>query len=73
MKTSEDAGLSIEQGEQLSRQLSSGQLDFQSFDSGYNDSANAGLLYASNLLNPSFPGFHVVDGGAVVNQLFPIS
>jgi hypothetical protein len=61
------------EGVQMVSQLASGQLDFLNFDSGYNDAANEGALYASNLLAPSFPGWHVVDGGAVATNLFPIS
>ena len=61
------------QGVQMVSQLASGQLDLLSFDSGYNDAPNEGSLYASNLTNPSFPGWHPIDGGAVTNALFPIS
>jgi hypothetical protein len=61
------------QGVQMVSQLPSGQLDFQSYNSAYNDTANDGVLYASNLLTPSFSGFHVVDGGLINNILFPIS
>ena len=61
------------QGFEAVSQLASGQLDLQMFDSGYNDLANEGVLYASNLLNPSFLGFHVVDAGLVTRAIFPIT
>jgi hypothetical protein len=61
------------QGVQMVSQLASGQLDFLSFDSGYHDAANEGALYASNLLTPSFPGWHPIDGGFGANQIFPIT
>jgi hypothetical protein len=62
------------QGVQMVSQLASGQLDLLSFDSGYNDAvANEGTLYASNLTNPAFPGWHPIDGGVVANTLFPIT
>ncbi len=61
------------EGVQMVSQLANGQLDFLNFDSGYNDAANEGALYASNLLAPSFPGCHVVDAGAVATNLFPIT
>jgi len=61
------------QGVQMVSQLASGQLDLLSFDSGYNDAANEGTLYASNLTNPAFPGWHPIDGGLVTTFLFPIS
>jgi hypothetical protein len=67
------ADLAGHQGVQMVSQLASGQLDLLSFDSGYNDAPNEGSLYASNLTNPSFPGWHPIDGGAVTNALFPIS
>jgi hypothetical protein len=61
------------QGVQMVSQLASGELDLLSFDSGYNDAvSNEGALYASNLTNPSFPGWHPIDGGAVTNALFPV-
>jgi hypothetical protein len=60
------------QGVQMVSQLASGQLDLLSFDSGYNDAANEGTLYASNLTNPAFPGWHPIDGGVMTNQLLPI-
>jgi hypothetical protein len=66
-------GAAGHQGVQMVSQLATGQLDMLNFDSGYNDGANEGVLYASNLLNTSFPGFHVVDGGVVGSTLFPIT
>jgi hypothetical protein len=60
------------QGVQMVSQLASGQLDLLNFDSGYNDAANEGALYASNLLTPSFAGWHVVDGSIVASKIFPI-
>jgi hypothetical protein len=61
------------QGVQAVSQLASGQLDTLWFDSGYNDTANEGALYASSLTTNSFMGWHVVDAGAVaVDDLFPI-
>jgi hypothetical protein len=54
-------------------QLASGQLDLLNFDSGYGDASNEGVLYASNLLAPSFAGWHVADVGAVATGLFPIA
>jgi hypothetical protein len=66
-------GAAGHQDVQMVSQLASGQLDMLNFDSGYNDGANQGVLYASNLLNTSFPGFHVVDGGLMNNILFPIT
>jgi hypothetical protein len=60
------------QGALMVSQLASGQLDILNFDSGYSDGANEGVLYASNLLNPSFSGFHAVDAGQVATHLFPI-
>jgi hypothetical protein len=62
-----------QQGFDAVSQLASGQLDILSFDSGYSDPANQGVLYASNLLNPSFPGFNVVNADTVNNFLFPIT
>jgi hypothetical protein len=44
------------------------------YDTGANNPANAGILYASNLLNTAFPGWNVVDGGYFAHAvLFPIS
>jgi hypothetical protein len=61
------------QGVQVISQLASGQLDTLWFDSGYNDAANEGALYATNLTSNSFAGWHVVDaGGVAVQDLFPI-
>jgi hypothetical protein len=62
-----------QQGFQAVSQLASGQLDILHFDSGYSDPANQGVLYASDLLTPSFPGFNVVNANSVNNQLFPIT
>jgi hypothetical protein len=59
------------QGVQMVSQLAGGQLDLLSFDSGYNDAANEGTLYASNLTNPSFPGWHPIDGGLIGDVLLP--
>jgi hypothetical protein len=61
------------QGVQMVSQLASGQLNLLSLDSGYNDAANEGSLYASNLLTPSFPGWHPIDGGTVATFLLPIT
>jgi hypothetical protein len=61
------------EGVQMVSQLASGQLDFMNFDSGYSDAANEGVLYASTLLNPSFPGWHVVDAGLVATNVLPIT
>jgi hypothetical protein len=62
------------QGVQMVSQLASGQLDTLWFDSGYNDAANEGALYASGQTLNSFAGWHVVDAGAIaVNDLFPIT
>jgi hypothetical protein len=61
------------QGVQMVSQLASGQLNLLSFDSGYNDASNEGTLYASNLMTPSFPGWHPIDGGLIANVLFPIN
>jgi hypothetical protein len=50
-----------------------GHINLEYFDSGYNDTANEGTLYASNLLVPGFGGNHVIDAGSIVhNDLFPI-
>jgi hypothetical protein len=54
-------------------QLAGGQLDLLNFDSGYNDASHEGVLYASNLLAPSFAGWHVADVGGVATGLFPIT
>jgi hypothetical protein len=62
------------QGVQMVSQLASGQLDLLSFDSGYNDTmSNEGTLYASNLTNLAFAGWHPIDGGVVTNTLLPIT
>jgi hypothetical protein len=62
------------EGVQVVSQLASGQFDILSFDSGYNDVANEGVFYASDLLSTSFPGWHAVDAGVVAhsNNLFPV-
>jgi hypothetical protein len=68
------ADASGHEGVQMVSQLPTGQLDTLYFDSGYNDAANEGVLYASSLTNLSMPGWHVVDAGAVAhNDLFPIT
>jgi hypothetical protein len=58
------------QGVQMVSQLANGQLDFLSFDSGYN-SPTEGAFYASDLLTQPFAGWHAIDASAVVTDLFP--
>ena len=59
---------------QMISQLPDGHLDALYFGSGYNDPSQYGVMYASDLLNATFPGFHVVDAGAVAHgDLFPIA
>jgi hypothetical protein len=60
------------EGVQMVTQLASGQMDLLTFDAGYNDPANEGVLYASSLLNLSLPGWHVVDAGTIADKLFPV-
>jgi hypothetical protein len=60
------------EGVQVVTQLASGQMDLLTFDAGYNDPANEGVLYASSLLNLSLPGWHVVDAGTIADKLFPV-
>jgi hypothetical protein len=61
------------EGVQVVAQLADGHINFENFDSGYNDVSNEGILYASNLMQPSFAGWHVVDAGSIVhNDLFPV-
>jgi len=66
-------GIGSIQGVQAISQLANGQLDALYFDSGIGDIANQGLLYATNQMNPAFPGWHPVDAGLVAHaDLFPI-
>jgi hypothetical protein len=63
------------QGLEEIAQTPTGQIDALYYDTGMGDpvASNEGILYASNLLG-SFPGWNVVQGGAVNhNQLFPIT
>jgi hypothetical protein len=62
------------EGLQLIGQTASGQPDVLYYDTGINDPANTGIRYATNLLNDSFPGWNVVDGGGINHTLiFPVS
>jgi hypothetical protein len=62
------------EGLQLIGQTAGGQPDVMYYDTGAHDPTNAGILYASNLLNNAFSGWNVVDGGFVNhNDIFPIS
>jgi hypothetical protein len=62
------------EGVQMLSQLSNGSIDALYFDSGYNNSAQQGTMYASNLLSGSYSGWNVVDAGSVAhNDLFPIA
>jgi hypothetical protein len=62
------------EGLQLIGQTAGGQPDVLYYDTGKNDPMNAGLLYATNLLNTAFPGWNVVDGGLINHsEIFPIS
>jgi hypothetical protein len=66
------AGSNIE-GLQAVSQTSDGHLDALYYDTGTNDAAHQGILYASNLLNGSYAGWSGVDGGLVNHtDLFPI-
>jgi hypothetical protein len=67
-----DASTNTE-GLQLIGQTAGGQPDVLYYDSGKNDPMNAGWLYATNLLNNSFSGWNVVDGGYVSHSIFPVS
>jgi hypothetical protein len=62
------------EGLQLIGQTASGQPDVLYYDTGINDHANTGILYSTNLLNTSFPGWNVVDGGWVNHtDIFPVA
>jgi hypothetical protein len=62
------------EGLQLMTQTSAGAIDVVYFDSGYSDAPNKGVLYASNLLNPAFPGWHDVHAGLVAHtDVFPVT
>jgi hypothetical protein len=64
----------LTEGLQLVGQTAGGQADVLDYDTGKNDPTNAGLLYATNLLNTAFPGWNVVDGGLVNHsEIFPIT
>jgi hypothetical protein len=63
----------LTEGLQLIGQTAGGQPDVLYYDTGKNDPMNAGWLYATNLLNNSFSGWNVVDGGYVSHSIFPVS
>jgi hypothetical protein len=67
-----NAGLNPTEAIHPISQLANGQLDAVFFDSGINDAAHRGTLYASTLFNLSLPGWHAVDGADVAHNLFPI-
>jgi hypothetical protein len=61
------------EGVQFVQELSNGTLNNVYADSGYADAAHEGTIYASNQLNLGMPGWHVVDGGAIARELYPIT
>jgi hypothetical protein len=68
-----DSSTQIE-GLQLIGQTVGGQPDALYYDTGINDAPNTGRLYATNLLNTTFAGWNVVDGGYVShNTIFPVN
>jgi hypothetical protein len=54
-------------GTSLITTLPNGQFDALYFNSGYNDAAHEGMLFASNLFNVTMPGWRLVDSS------FPLS
>jgi hypothetical protein len=61
------------EGVQYIGQLADGTFDALYADSGYGDPTHQGVLYASEQLNLSMPGWRAVDAGAVTRELFPIT
>ncbi|WP_163160322.1 hypothetical protein [Bradyrhizobium uaiense] len=52
----------------------SGQIDLLYWDVGVPDTANAGILYGSNMLSGNYAGWSVVEGGPVESfHVFPVS
>jgi len=67
-------GSSTPQGLEATTMTASGQIDLALWDVGNPDTANTGLLYATNMLSGNFAGWSVVEGGAVEdNDVFPIT
>ncbi|WP_143271541.1 hypothetical protein [Bradyrhizobium mercantei] len=62
------------QGLEATTMTASGQIDLLYWDVGNPDTANTGLLYASNMLSGNYAGWSVVEGGAVESlHVFPVS
>jgi len=61
------------QGNLFITTATNGQLDAAYTDSGYGGSTTQGVQYASELFNFSQPGWNVVHGSEVTNELFPVS
>jgi hypothetical protein len=68
----QESGNSL-QGVQLIGQLANGSFDGLYADSGDGGSTHEGNIYASELLNLSLPGWHVIDAGAVTGEIFPLT
>jgi hypothetical protein len=66
-------GSGTPQGLENVSMTASGQLDLTYWDTGLGDPTNEGIMYASNLLNGSFAGWNVVQGGLSARNLFPVS
>jgi hypothetical protein len=62
------------EGLQLLTKTAAAAIDVVYFDSGYRDPSNKGVMYASNLTSPSFPGWQGVDANIVAHtSLFPVT
>ncbi|MCC8964142.1 hypothetical protein H8A95_17890 [Bradyrhizobium sp. Pear76] len=62
------------QGLEATTMTAGGQIDLLYWDVGTPDTANAGVLYASNMLTGSYAGWSVVEGGAIESgHVFPVS
>jgi hypothetical protein len=68
----QDSATGVE-GVETASMIDGSHINLEYFDSGYNDAANEGTLYASNLLVGGFAGTHLIDAGSIAhNDLFPI-
>ncbi|WP_143271543.1 hypothetical protein [Bradyrhizobium mercantei] len=67
-------GVGTPQGLEATTMTATGQIDLLYWDVGVPDTANAGLLYASNMLTGSYAGWSVVEAGSVVSgKVFPVT